>query len=171
MPRRKVSTANVVSPLPYTPICGTGDGCRANPARPAGSASSSRFFSTPAKSAGVVAVNPVPGPRCGASTLASGVHGPAWRNWVSSAGRAEPRLKTSTSSGNPLPGEAQTSARATVDCGLVGVISSPAALSPATRRGGKRLSFAPGPASLMIRTARADGTRSAALGSRMTCGP
>ena len=62
-PRRKVSTANVVSPLPYTPICGTGDGCRENPgASLTGSTSSSRFFSTPAKSPGVVFGEPGAGP-------------------------------------------------------------------------------------------------------------
>jgi len=63
------------------------------------------------------------------------------------------------------------SARAIVDRGLAGLTDSPAALCPATRRGGSTLSFASGPAQLMSRTASACGARSAVLGSRMASGP
>ena len=70
-----------------------------------------------------------------------------------------------------MPGAAQISACAIVDREPASLIASPAALCPATRRGGSRLNVAPGPASVMSRTARACGMRSAVRGSRMTCEP
>ena len=93
-----------------------GDRCRASPPRLPGSVSSSRLCRTPAKSPGVVVVKPVPGPRCGVRIALSGVHGPAWRNCASRAAPPDPRPKTSTRSGSPVPGVAQISACAIVDC-------------------------------------------------------
>ena len=115
-------------------------------------------------------MNPVPAARTGVSTRGSGRHGLTWKNWLASAGRAEPRLKISTISGSPLDGSAQISTCPTVDAGSAGVIRSPAALWPATRTGAITLNLAR-PASDNRRSARAGGTRSAGRGSRKVCRP
>jgi len=74
----------------------------------------------------VVTVKPVPEARTGVSTRGSARHGLTWKNWLISAGRAEPRLKISTISGSPLAGSAQTSTCPTVDAGSASVIRRPA---------------------------------------------
>ena len=116
-------------------------------------------------------MKPVPEARTGVSTRGSGRHGLTWKNWLSSAGRAEPRLKISTISGSPLAGSAQMSTCPTVDAGSAGVIRRPAALRPATRSGAITLNLACRPPSDSRRSARAGGTRSAGRGSRNVCRP
>ena len=129
------------------------------------------MLSAPARLPALVTVNPVPGARTGVSTRGSGCHGLTWKNWLSSAGRPEPRPKISTISGSPLDGSAQMSTRPTVDAGSAGVIRSPAALRPATRTGAITLNLACRLASDSRRSASAGGTRSAGRGSRYVCRP
>ena len=129
------------------------------------------MLSAPARLLALVTVKPVPEARTGVSTRGSGCHGLTWKNWLSSADRAEPRLKISTISGSPLAGSAQMSTCPTVDAGSAGVIRRPAALRPATRTGAIMLNFARRPPSASRRSARAGGTRSAGCGSRNVCRP
>ena len=69
------------------------------------------------------------------------------------AGGPLPRPNTSTRSGSPLAGSAQMSICATVEAGSSGLMRSPAAAMPATRRGASWLSRARDPASRSSRMA------------------